>query len=330
MILKNKQILLVIVVILLFCVMVIFSENKVNENFQSNDAMEETLLRKYNRDLRNKSNNELVDLASRLRLRLDSYGLYPDGSGPDMSKFVTKSELNPDLATCTVDKASDREKYILKAGIPEPGPKIDLSKYVLKSSIPPEKVCPPQKEVDYSKYVLKSTLPPQQKCPPCICPKVKVSAGLCKKCPPPPKCPSPAPCPVSKCPEPRPCPDQPQCPNPEPCPAMEEKVRYDVKYIKVPTIITVDQDGNVISENSNMPKKRELNGVEKNSNSKSLNNNVNQETDNEVYNPFETDNNIRKQESGVGGLSNAGSSYSVPQLNTNFKQHGVYGYPFSS
>ena len=33
-------------------------------------------------------------------------------------------------------------------------------------------------------YVLKSTIPPVQKCPACVCPKVKVSAGMCKECPP--------------------------------------------------------------------------------------------------------------------------------------------------
>ena len=30
-----------------------------------------------------------------------------------------------------------------------------MSQYVPKSAIPPEKVCPPQKEIDYSEYVKK-------------------------------------------------------------------------------------------------------------------------------------------------------------------------------
>ena len=36
---------------------------------------------------------------------------------------------------------------------------------------------------DIKDYVLKTTIPPVQKCPSCVCPKVKVSAGMCKKCP---------------------------------------------------------------------------------------------------------------------------------------------------
>ena len=78
-------------------------------------------------------------------------------------------------------------------------------------------------------YVLKTSILPQRKCPDLICPKVKVSAGLCKKCPPPPKCPPckrcpkvecpvPEPCPLPKCPEPKPCPPQKYCPKPQPCP----------------------------------------------------------------------------------------------------------------
>ena len=128
-----------------------------------------------------------------------------------------------------------------------------MDKYVLKSSIPPEKTCPPQKEIDYSKYVLKSSIPPVQKCPPCICPKVKVEAGLCKKCPPPPKCPPPQACPPPPtCPEPKPCPKQGACPVPKRCPPGKPDVLHKLKYIKVPTFIEkkviVDKDGKVIDE----------------------------------------------------------------------------------
>ena len=93
---------------------------------------------------------------------------------------------------------------------------------------------PKPKEIDYSKYVLKSSIPPPQKCPPCICPKVKVSAGLCKTCPPPPKCPAPAPCPTVNCPEPKACPPEKYCPAPKAC-SQEKEVQ--VKYVQVPTVI---------------------------------------------------------------------------------------------
>ena len=99
----------------------------------------------------------------------------------------------------------------------------NMSKYVLKSKIKPDKKCP-----DLSNYILKTNILPEKKCPDCICPKVSVSAGLCKKCepcaecPPPkrcprPSCPKPRPCPEVRCPKIRPCPPQDKCPSPRPC-----------------------------------------------------------------------------------------------------------------
>ena len=94
---------------------------------------------------------------------------------------------------------------------------------------------------------------PEQKCPPCIAPKVQVSAGLCQKCPPCPACPPPKRCPEPKCPEPKPCPEPLPCPAPKPCPTMgEQKTCSEIKYIKVPTVITkiikVDTTGKVVSK----------------------------------------------------------------------------------
>lgn len=120
-------------------------------------------------------------------------------------------------------------------------PRIDLSQYVKKSAIPPAPVCPSTPTIDLSAYVKKSTLPPTEKCPPCIAPKVKVSAGLCRECPPPPPCPAPEPCPSCNCPPPAPCPTQKECTKCD-----------EIRYIKVPSVITktvmVDQNGNVISQ----------------------------------------------------------------------------------
>ncbi len=143
--------------------------------------------------------------------------------------------------------------------MPAPGPRVDLSQYVKKTAIPPEKVCPPQNEIDYSAYVKKSSLPPKQEVPACIAPQVKVSAGLCKKCPPCPRCPAPQRCPHITCPHPKPCAAPPKCPAPRPCPTLKEETCAKIKYIKVPTIITkvvrVNDRGDVLSTSveSNAP-----------------------------------------------------------------------------
>jgi hypothetical protein len=185
--------------------------------------------------LTSQSPDQLQKTVKLLQQRLVDYGY-----APQLDSYVRKTELGMDDGKCSVAKAEDRDKYVSKSDLPLPGPRIDLSQYVKKSSIPPEKVCPTMPDIDYSKYVLKSTLPPNQQCPPCIAPKVKVSAGLCRECPPAPTCPSPQPCPQLKCPEPAPC-VQKECPKCD-----------EIRYIKVPSIITktikLDSNGNVISQ----------------------------------------------------------------------------------
>tara|TARA_B100001057_G_C22786894_1_gene925971 strand:- start:584 stop:1531 length:948 start_codon:yes stop_codon:yes gene_type:complete len=244
----NKVLMNILVFILLGCVILCLLNNNnkvITENFQ--DGADDELLRSLKADINNQSDSQLRNTISQLKERLIRYGY-----APDMSKYIRKTELQPNMGKCTVDKSEDSDKYVLKSSIPPPGPRIDLSQYVKKSSIPPEKVCPPQKEIDYSAYVKKSSLPPNQECPPCIAPKVKVSAGLCKKCPPAPACPPPKRCPEPKCPEPKPCPDRPPCPAPKPCPTVKQTRCAEIKYIKVPTIITkvvkVDQTGKVLSK----------------------------------------------------------------------------------
>ena len=138
-------------------------------------------------------------------------------------KYVTKESIYP-IINELKEKIKKTERKCPKMP--------DMSRYILKTQIPEQKKCP--KAPDMSKYVLKTNILPQQKCPDLICPKVKVSAGLCKKCPPPPKCPpckrcpepvcpEPQPCPVVKCPEHKPCPPQKACPKPQPCPRCPEK-----------------------------------------------------------------------------------------------------------
>lgn len=104
----------------------------------------------------------------------------------------------------------------------------DPADYVKKTEFN-QQSCP--KMPNLKDYVLKSTIPPIQKCPSCVCPKVKVEAGLCKKCPDPKNnCPKPKPCDYEQCKNVIKCePWQkqvscPKCPAPQPCPQLPTKV----------------------------------------------------------------------------------------------------------
>lgn len=217
----NTVLILLIALLVIFCtVLTLMNYNTENfENPTNSNSPEDPVVNEVNKQFENMSDDELSKLFNSMRDRLAKYGLLPEKMEPTI----------------------DRTQWVPKSQLPPAGPRIDMSQYVRKSSIPPEKICPPQKEIDYSQYVKKSTLPPTQKCPPCIAPKVKVSAGLCKKCPPCPKCPPPQRCPTVTCPEPQPV-EQKECAK---C--------AEIKYIKVPTIITRtivrDANNNVIESN---------------------------------------------------------------------------------
>lgn len=108
-------------------------------------------------------------------------------------------------------------------------PDYNPSDFIRKSEIDFQAQCP--KMPDLKDYVLKSTIPPVQKCPSCVCPKVKVSAGMCQKCPEPKNnCPKPQPCGVEQCKDVIKCAANekqvscPKCPAPQPCPKPMEKV----------------------------------------------------------------------------------------------------------
>ena len=269
---------------------------------------------------------QLKNTIKTIQQRLIDYGY-----APNLDTYVKKTELGPDAGKCIVSRAEDRDKYISKSDVPPPGPRVDLSQYVKKSSIPPEKVCPPTPEIDYSAYVKKSTLPPAEKCPPCIAPKVKVSAGLCRECPPPPPCPAPAPCPELRCPEPKPCPTQKECTKCD-----------EVRYIKVPAVITktvtVDQMGNVISQkvdsgNITASGATTVSSSTSNQESKSLMNSIFGE--NGVKEaalmpsttfPSTVPNTTLAQ--GLAKPTESGSEYRfcpTPDLNSEFKSYGIYG-----
>jgi hypothetical protein len=228
--LNTTDVLLVILgFILILCFVLMIMNN--DKNVESFDPVIDAIQSK----LESESPTQLKSTIKTLQQRLIDYGYVPD-----LNNYVKKTELDPNSGVCTVSTATDRDKYISKSDSPVPGPRIDLSQYVKKSSIPPAPVCPPPPVIDYSAYVKKSTLPPVDKCPPCIAPKVKVSAGLCRECPPAPSCPPPERCPEVVCPPQQACPSN-TC---RPC--------DEIRYIKVPTLITktitVDSNGNVLSQ----------------------------------------------------------------------------------
>ena len=212
-----------------------------------------------NNNIEHFKSNELDNLREendKLKKYMKVHGLYPQSPNVDLSKYILKSSIQPP------EKCADMSQYVLKSSIPPPirCPVINRDEWVRKSELPANwnKECP--KQPDLTNYVLKSTIPPTQKCPPCICPKIKVNAGLCRKpnkedcvkagvldeaCPKPkpcplPKttpCPRPPPppkCPELKCPE---CPTLGKCPEPERCPPTQDCPKcYDVKYLKVPVV----------------------------------------------------------------------------------------------
>ena len=228
--LDTTNLLLVLLgITLILCFILMLTDKKQEEPF-------DPVIDAIQSQIQNENPDQLKQTIQTLQQRLINYGY-----APDINQYVKKTEMGPNAGKCIVATAEDRDKYISKTDVPPPGPRIDLSQYVKKSSIPPEKICPPAPTIDLSAYVKKSTLPPNEKCPPCIAPKVKVSAGLCRECPPPPPCPAPEPCPACNCPPPAPCPTQKEC-----------KKCDEIRYIKVPAVITktitVDKDGKVLSQ----------------------------------------------------------------------------------
>ena len=139
-----------------------------------------------------------------------------DSSDVDLDSFVRKTDIE------RAARASAREYCPVS-------PDYNPSDFVKKTEIDLQKQCP--KMPDLKDYVLKTTIPPVQKCPSCVCPKVKVTAGMCKKCPEPKNnCPKPQPCGIEQCKDVIKCAPGnkpfacPKCPSPEPCPKEPKKV----------------------------------------------------------------------------------------------------------
>lgn len=165
--------------------------------------------------------DKLKNIQEKLGVSEDSVGGEEDGEH-EHGKLIRKTAILPMLREIRedLDRLEKKRDLLLEK-------REDMSKYILKTEIPSQKKCP---EMD--NYVLKTNILPRKKCPDCVCPKVNVSAGLCKKCPPPPKCPpckrcpkptcpEPKPCPEIRCPIPRPCPPEKKCPKPKSCPPQK-------------------------------------------------------------------------------------------------------------
>jgi hypothetical protein len=246
----NKSVIILIVVLILCIVCMILGRSviKINEGFTSSESKINSLENFGDEDL-----TEIKNSINQIRSSLTS-------EFPDMSKYVTKNQLTPP-ETCKVSNAVDKDSYISKTQAEKLGSckvanAVDADNYILKTLANKANSCPPP--IDTSKMVLKSTLPAAQKPPACICPKVSVSAGLCKKCPECPACPPPPRPEPCKCPEVQPCPPAPKCPEcpPQkqcekkvcpPCPVPKEtkcKPKEIIKILK--KIVYVDRDGREI------------------------------------------------------------------------------------
>jgi hypothetical protein len=216
---------LVIGIIILCSVLTYFFINNTKENFEDSVLETETILSTNHPDI------QARDIAQQLAQRFENEETSNDEQSTNEENNFPHSDYVKRTDLETVARVSAREYCPVT-------PDYNPSDYVKKSEIDFQAQCP--RAPDLKDYVLKSTIPPVQKCPSCICPKVKVAAGMCKKCP---KvknnCPKPEPCNYKqcknvcpKCPAPKPCPKAPErvcpslvmpkpvvnCPAPSPCP----------------------------------------------------------------------------------------------------------------
>lgn len=193
---------LVLVSLVLLALLIVLFLNKIQENFESNEEG---------------AVNVQPDLAMRQYLS----SIVPDNNNTYLEQKLPGLNMNNYVKKTNIELAA---REVAREYCPVP-PDYDATQYIKKTEIPEVATCP--KMPDLKNYVLKSTVPAPTVCPSCVCPKVKVSAGLCKKCPKPEDiCPKPKACGIEqckniiRCPEPAPCP-KPEavlCPAPKPCP----------------------------------------------------------------------------------------------------------------
>ena len=253
---SNDNIMLVLILIIGIIIITCFNRNKKNEGFGD--------LENHKKELESNIQENLGDLTKE-DLYKTIVALKQKDSNVDSSKFLT-IEQHGQIGEMTEVQA----RQLLEVELTEDKKKINNLETQVNAltndiNIKNNKIEQVEKDIkelinspniDYSKYVLKESIPPVRQCPDCVCPKVNVSAGLCKKCPPPPICPPPERCPIVKCPvpipcenklkcpDPKPCPSSPTCPAPRPCKKPKTIYKEKIKYIKIPTFISRGEKNN--------------------------------------------------------------------------------------
>ena len=205
--LDNNTILLGIVFILGIVIIFCFNNNTKKESFQDKSAGETKTSEELQKDILSGIENALTKISTKV----------PKSEYDNMSK--TLEDLKLFIAN----------QYMLKSEV--------TNKYVLKSEYDSLKK---SSYFDPSKYVLKSSIPPPVKCPPCVCPKVKIEPGLCKKCPPHPPCPRVERCPPITCPAPIPCPET-KCPEIKPTVIKDSMVCPRPYHDQRPEYVSLDE-----------------------------------------------------------------------------------------
>lgn len=177
----------------------VVNDDPTNEQMYNSSAINQNIGMNYPF---NKNNNKSLNNESENSNKKQSITF---NSNSPLNSYVKKSDLERAAAAAA------------KVYCPV-GPEYNPNDYILKSQMKINNLntkCP--KVPDLKDYVLKSTIPPQQQCPPCICPKVRVSAGLCKQ----------SDCSVEKCKR------VVKCPEVKPCTIDDVKV---CPAIKIPNI----------------------------------------------------------------------------------------------
>ena len=95
---KGDPVIILLALVVLLCLYLVYQKVDNTSEFiegfadelKTADEIENELTRKYSSNLAGKSSDELKDIATRLRLRMNKYGLYPSGESPDLSKYALK------------------------------------------------------------------------------------------------------------------------------------------------------------------------------------------------------------------------------------------------
>ena len=213
----NIDLFLVIGIIILFIALSYIYVRKTKEYFQTNESLDSTLLGMA--ESINSSNKNLSN-----EIEKCNGDKCVNEEPQNDTDLVRRTDIERAARAATMDLCPVSSEY-------------NPNDYINKSEIDLEANCAPQPNLN--DYVLKTTIPPIQKCPSCICPKVKLEAGLCKKCPTPVNnCPKPKPCGIEQCRDVIKCEPWekqvscPKCPAPEPCPKLPTKVCPSIEIPK--------------------------------------------------------------------------------------------------